>query len=178
MTIGTNIKKLRRERDITQEQLAEYLNISVSAISQWECGKTTPDISLLAPLANIFDVSADVLLGIDVANKEKQIRDIVSKSEEIRNADCEKAISILRNGLKEYPNSYEIMERLMSCIWSKKFEQSLSNTLTADEAIAMTNESIKLGEKILAECTDDVCRLMTLENLCFAYSSPEAGMTE
>jgi transcriptional regulator with XRE-family HTH domain len=76
MNIGTNIKRLRRERDITQEQLAEYLNISISAISQWECEKTAPDISLLAPLANIFDVSADVLLGIDVINKEKQIHDI------------------------------------------------------------------------------------------------------
>jgi len=175
MNIGTDIKKLRRERDITQEQLAEYLNISVSAISQWECGKTTPDISLLAPLANIFGVSADVLLGIDVTNKEKQIQNIIGNAEQYHLADPEKAVSMLREGLKEYPNSFEIMERLMNCLYSlytKKHGQA------TEEALMLTNEIIKLGEKILAECTDDKCRSSAINSLCFAYSSPEAGMTE
>ena len=44
MEIGTIIKKYRRERDMTQEQLAEYLRVSVSAVSQWESGKTAPDL--------------------------------------------------------------------------------------------------------------------------------------
>ncbi|MBR2447915.1 MAG: helix-turn-helix transcriptional regulator, partial [Clostridia bacterium] len=47
MQIGLKIKKLRKENDITQEQLAEYLSISSRAVSQWECGKTMPDISQL-----------------------------------------------------------------------------------------------------------------------------------
>ena len=178
MTIDSNIKKLRRQRDITQEQLAEYLNISVSAISQWECGKTTPDISLLAPLANVLDVSADMLLGIDVTNKEKQIQDIMISSENIRHTDCDNAILILRNGLKEFPNSYDLMERLMSCVFSKTNEGVLANTLAKDEAAALTNELIKLGEKILAECTDDKIRLQALNTLCYTYASPEAGMID
>lgn len=61
MTIGSTIKKLRRERDITQERLAELLNISASAISQI--------------LAYIFDVSADVILGIDIERKNEKIKD-------------------------------------------------------------------------------------------------------
>ncbi|MCL2390775.1 MAG: helix-turn-helix domain-containing protein, partial [Endomicrobia bacterium] len=76
MNIGSQIKKLRRERNITQEQLAEYLNISVPAISQWECGKTAPDISQLPMLANIFKVSADIILGIDVDKTEEKINEI------------------------------------------------------------------------------------------------------
>jgi transcriptional regulator with XRE-family HTH domain len=172
MNICSNIKKLRRERDITQEQLAEYLNISVSAISQWECGKTTPDISQLAPLANIFDVSADVLLGIDVMNKEKQIQDIIVNAERIHFTAYEKSISILREGLKEYPNSYEIMERLMYCIQTSPHEK------TKDETLISTKEIIELGEKILAECTNDKCRLRAVHSLCYAYSSPAIGMTE
>ena len=65
MSIGTTIKRLRRERDITQEQLAEYLGISTGAVSQWECDRTAPDITQLPLLANVFDVSADELLEID-----------------------------------------------------------------------------------------------------------------
>jgi len=178
MNIGSNIKRLRRERDITQEQLAEYLNISVSAISQWECGKTAPDISLLAPLANILDVSADALLGIDVINKEKQIQDIVENAKEYYFTDCERAISILREGLKEYPNSYVLMERLMNGLHIKKYDITRTNEISKDETLILLNEIIKLGEKILAECIDDKHRLWALRKLCHVYSDPEIGMTE
>ena len=71
MSIGTTIKKLRRDRNITQEQLAELLGVSTNAVSQWECDKTAPDISHLPVLANIFEVSADVLLEIDIAKSKK-----------------------------------------------------------------------------------------------------------
>ncbi len=172
MNIGEIIKKLRKQKDMTQEQLAEYLNISPQAVSRWEINSTLPDITLIPALANIFDVSADVLLGIDVKNKEKQIEDIIFRATKYHETDCEKAISTLREGLKEYPNSYKIMERLMYCIGSAKPGK------TTDEALILTNEIIKLGEKILAECTEDRCRLRALNELCYAYSSPEAGKTE
>ena len=45
MNIAYKIKKYRRDKDMTQEELAEYLGVSVSAVSQWESGKTLPDIS-------------------------------------------------------------------------------------------------------------------------------------
>ena len=73
MSIGTTIKRLRRERSITQEQLAEYLGISTGAVSQWECDRTAPDITQLPLLANIFDVSADELLEIGGKKKEEVI---------------------------------------------------------------------------------------------------------
>ena len=72
MSIGTTIKKLRREKAMTQEQLAELLGLSTNAVSQWECDKTAPDISHLPVLANIFEVSADVLLEIDLAKSKNQ----------------------------------------------------------------------------------------------------------
>ena len=65
MTIGAKIKKLRRERDMTQEDLAEALGISAASVSQWECDKTAPDISQLPVLSNIFEVTTDFLLGVD-----------------------------------------------------------------------------------------------------------------
>ena len=71
MNLGETIKKLRRQKDITQEQLAEYLNISSQAVSKWETDLSLPDITLIPMLANIFDVSADVLLGIDVINRKE-----------------------------------------------------------------------------------------------------------
>ena len=76
MSIGSTIKKLRRDHDMTQEQLAEYLGITANAVSQWECDKTYPDISQLPVLANLFGVSSDVILGINVGSKDAQIKKI------------------------------------------------------------------------------------------------------
>jgi len=65
MTVGENIKKLRCERNITQEALAEYLGISSQAVSQWECGPS-PDIAQIPVLAYVFGVSADAISGIEI----------------------------------------------------------------------------------------------------------------
>ena len=48
-SIGETIRNLRRERDITQESLASMLGVTSQSVSQWENGRTLPDISLLAP---------------------------------------------------------------------------------------------------------------------------------
>jgi len=175
MNIGSNIKKLRRERDITQEQLAEYLNISVSAISQWECDKTAPDISMLGPLANIFGVSADAILGIDVEVKEKRIEEIISKSNEytFNGYNIKESTETLREGLKEYPNSYTIMNKLMECIWRECYGEEKN-----ENRLASLKEIINFGEKILAECTDDECRHNAIHTLCSIYSDSQIGERE
>lgn len=54
--VGSFLKELRREKDITQEQLAEKLNVSSRTVSRWETGSNLPDISLLVELANFYDV--------------------------------------------------------------------------------------------------------------------------
>ncbi len=70
MTFGERIKKLRHEADMTQEYLAELLSISPQAVSRWENGAAMPDISFLPPLANLFCVTTDYLLGMDTYQKD------------------------------------------------------------------------------------------------------------
>ncbi len=80
MTIGQNIKRLRRNADMTQEELAEMLSISSQAVSHWETDSAMPDISLLPMIANIFDVTTDSLLGVDISNKEAHIKSIIEEA--------------------------------------------------------------------------------------------------
>ena len=65
LNIGENIKCLRREKDITQEQLAEMLGVSYQSVSRWETGACYPDMELLPTLANIFETTVDKLLGVN-----------------------------------------------------------------------------------------------------------------
>ena len=70
--MGQIIKRLRKERNLTQEELAEQLNISAQAISKWENGTSMPDISQVVPLANLFGVPTDVCSAFMVQNTRKK----------------------------------------------------------------------------------------------------------
>ncbi len=65
--IGQKIKELRKKADMTQDRLADYLGVSAQAVSKWECGIATPDLSLIPPLCRLLGCSADELLGIGTA---------------------------------------------------------------------------------------------------------------
>ena len=63
ITLAENVRKLRKERRLTQEQLAEVLGVTTGAVYKWESGMSVPDISLIMEMADFFDTSVDVLLG-------------------------------------------------------------------------------------------------------------------
>ncbi len=65
MNIGKVIKELRKERNISQTELASMLNLSQDTISLWELGKSYPDIISLIELSKIFKVTTDFLLGLE-----------------------------------------------------------------------------------------------------------------
>ena len=60
--IANSIKKLRQEKQLSQEQLAEQLHVTRQAVSNWENGKTQPDIDTLTQLAGVFDVSVERII--------------------------------------------------------------------------------------------------------------------
>lgn len=171
MSIGTNIRNLRRQRDMTQEQLAEYLGITSRAVSQWECGRTAPDIAQLPVLANIFEVSADVILGISEGEKEKVIQAAVEEAIELasRGHNAE-ASALLRPKLKEYPNSCRLMDALTHSLFNERL------TLEDQAKEEMNAEIIRLGEKILEICTEDETRHSAIQTLCIIYA--ETGEVE
>ena len=160
MSIGTTIKRLRREKDITQEQLAEYLGITSRAISQWECDRTAPDISQIPALCHIFDVSSDVLLGIDIEKTNEEIKRYLTEAAELGNqGKGSERTALLREANKKFPRDYKIMYCLANslvCEFSRK-------------GIKEYDEVFDLCNRILAECTDSNIRYETIENLGVAY---------
>ncbi len=74
--IGNFIAKLRKEKNITQEELAEKLGVNVKSISRWETGKNMPDHALLKDLCNIFNISINELYEGQRVKKNKRIRAI------------------------------------------------------------------------------------------------------
>lgn len=141
MEIGNIIRTKRRAKDMTQEELAEKMSVSISAVSQWECGKSIPDLTMIPALCSVLDVSADELLGVDRAKKKARIMDIVNEAEQIRwKGKRPAAKEIVKNGLKRFPGEHRLLMELME----------LCNDGGADEV----EDTRKIAEKLLEESDD------------------------
>lgn len=78
--IGKTIKKVRAEKGMTQEQLAERLHVTRQAVSNWEMGKTQPDVETLAAMAEVFGVPVEELIYGNAAHKESKV--VIEKTTE------------------------------------------------------------------------------------------------
>ncbi len=111
LNIGENIRKHRREANLTQEQLAEKLGVSFQAISRWENETTYPDMELLPAIAKFFGISVDQLLGCPEEEKEKSsekaLHDLAVATYEDP-IDKEKIISIIRDIRRNHLESSQL----------------------------------------------------------------------
>jgi transcriptional regulator with XRE-family HTH domain len=99
--LSENIRRFRLLKSLTQEDIAEYLNISPQSVSKWERGESYPDMSLLPALANIFDTSIDALIGMDnIRSEETRLRIHGSATEFQRNGDYAAAEKVYRDALR------------------------------------------------------------------------------
>lgn len=78
MKIGAFLKKLRKEKNLTQEQLAEQLNVSGRTVSRWETGINMPDISILVNLAEFYNVGIPEI--IDGERKGEKMNEEVKET--------------------------------------------------------------------------------------------------
>lgn len=77
MKVGESILKIRKEKQMTQEEFAKLFNVTRQTVSNWENDKSYPDLQTLVNISNKFDVSLDVLLKGDseiVKNFDEQIK--------------------------------------------------------------------------------------------------------
>lgn len=150
ITIGENIKRLRKEKDITQEKLSEALNVSVTAVSKWERGETYPDITLIFPLAHYFNVSLDELMGYNKEKIEQDIKDTldeylkISKSYSTHN----EALKYIKKAYQRFPNDYRVMSEYAWCLAGGYADNSKENLLSN------YNELWEISEKILDGCKE------------------------
>lgn len=112
-TLGTRLLELRKQKGLTQEQLAEKLNVTNQSVSKWEKDINAPDIALLVELADLFDTSVDYLLGRKeseplVATTPKSIDQLVFKIR-ILSADKDKVnINLPLNIVKVFAKDGEL----------------------------------------------------------------------
>jgi len=116
-TMGQTIKRLRKERNLTQEELAGRLNLSAQSISKWENGTSMPDIAQIVPLASVFAVSTDTLFGIAETTPDQEAGELLRQAEALKvygqRQSYLAAYDLLAEGLKRYPGNLLLMNSCM-----------------------------------------------------------------
>ena len=172
MNIGIKIKKFRNERDLTQEQLAEYLYVSVPAVSQWESGKTVPDVTTLLALANFFDVTLDELFDRAPKEKEKEMEKYYALDKEYSNqGNVKNLLSLWREATQKYPGDFNCLINLASSL-----EETVYIGGESEEIERNAKESIVICERILKDCTESDIRNSALQTLVHMYSQKDLSI--
>ena len=169
MTIGEKIKELRKKNDLTQEKLADYLCVSYQAVSKWECGLSSPDISLIAPLTRLFHVSADELLCLTPAITDERKTYFDAEFHEFwKKEDHEADMEIARQAVAEYPGDFRYLYWLANTEWYVGYSVKYCGTEKEKELL---ESSIHHSLMILENCDDTDLRNQAISDLVYANKS-------
>ncbi len=174
LNIGMNIKRLRLAKGLTQEQLAELLTISTAAVSKWEAKNTYPDITMLFPLAEIFGVTVDELLGYDEAKAKADVDKILAEYQRMYvEGRFAEGKELIVNARKKYPHDYRIMNKYM---WDVAGGSAGNDSKTL---LKNKDELTQLCDCILEGCTQDDLRAEAINmkaKLLHAAGDTEAAL--
>ncbi|MCM1057867.1 MAG: helix-turn-helix transcriptional regulator [Firmicutes bacterium] len=142
------------DANLTQEEVAGYLGITSQSVSKWERGESYPDITLLPALANIFETSIDLLVGMDAIRAESAQYNIHKKAVDLqRKGEYDSAEKTYRDALLIYPNKPGMILGLASTLALK----------------GNTDEAIESMERGLAISNNEKQKATMRATLCFLY---------
>lgn len=149
-----NLRKYRISKNLTQEDVAGYLNITPQSVSKWERGENFPDITFLPALANIFETSIDLLIGMDAIRACETRYSIHKKANALqKEGDYLSAEKVYREALLIYPNQPGMM-------------LGLAGVLALQ---GKSEEAIALMEKGLPLSINEPQKATIRATLCFLY---------
>lgn len=158
LKISENIVRLRHEKKITQDELAEFLGVTKASVSKWETKQSFPDILLLPKLASFFDVTVDELLGYEPQLSREQIRCSYHRlAEDFAKKSFEEVMQKSEALVRKYYSCYPFL--LQICVlWLNHFMLAKEPPRQREilEAIAGLCEHILDGCKEIGICNDAV----------------------
>ncbi|MBQ8187983.1 MAG: helix-turn-helix transcriptional regulator [Clostridia bacterium] len=161
LNIGRSIRRLRAEKNITQDELAIAIGVTAQAVSKWERAEGYPDITLLPEIAAYFDVTLDNLCGLDEQRDQSEICRIHAAT--MHASSYDEGVRIAREGLAKYPYSYRLKKNLAFAL------RGCPGKWTPPKEIL--DEIIRLYEDIIEHCTDQELVFRVLAEIWEVYEA-------
>ncbi len=156
MDIGNQIKALRHRRNVTQEAMAQHFGITPQAVSKWECGITTPDISMLPELSAYFGVTIDELFSLSDDTRMDRIQNMLWDVRYLNPADVENERQFLLEKARREPNDPDPHCMLAQLELHLAQEHKTRAREYAEEIISRAPENTYVGCMYLAKAMDGI----------------------
>lgn len=151
---GENLKNLRKQKNLTQEQVAELLDVSKQSVSRWENNATYPDITFLPSLASFYDVTVDYLLGAD-HKTNKAIIDSYHKSrqEAHHQGNFAEAYSLTQKIYASFPNHKSVISNMMVDTYLMGFHNvDNKQSYYLELSISIAERFLKMTDDLEEQC--------------------------
>lgn len=136
MQIGKVIRKYRKEKNMTQEEMAQRLGVTAPAVNKWENGNSLPDITMLAPLARLLDITIDTLLSFHEELTEEEIRLIIREADErLEKETYEEVFQWAKKKIEIYPNCKMLIWQLAVILDAQRLFKNVPNAENYDAYI-------------------------------------------
>ncbi len=161
---GDTVRQLRKDRHLTQEDLANFLGVAFQSVSKWERNETYPDITTLPRIAAFFGVTTDHLLGADSRDAEAKIQNYIA--EYYRLWECGQLrplCKILKRAIYEHPGDYRLIVRYFNAL--------VTDAMRSNEPLTVRNEAQALYSSIQKHCTTDSIRIWSQKIMANYYKT-------
>lgn len=136
MTIGDVIKKYRKNKGMTQEEMAARLGVTAPAVNKWERGNTLPDVALLAPIARLLGITTDELLSFKDDLTDEEISQYLLKiQKDLESKDFHDIFLSVKEKVEEYPNCEKLIWQAAVILDAKRMTIELPNQDKYDKVI-------------------------------------------
>lgn len=164
INIARAIISKRRDKGLTQDDLASYIGVSKTSVSKWETGRSYPDITFLPPLAAFFNISIDELIGYEPQMDKKDIRNLYLKlSADFTIKPFDEVLGQCREIAKKYFSCFPLLFQIGTLLVNNSMESS-----DMSQAFTVLAEAKELFVRVKKESEDaELCQLaLNMEALC------------
>lgn len=137
MYIGEVIRKYRKNKDMTQEEMANSLGVTAPAVNKWERGNTLPDITLLAPIARLLGISLDTLLSFREELTQEEIQDMTYElNAMLRDKNYAQAFEWAKGKVEQYPNCEWLIMGMSVMLEAELIKQDIADADQYEEYLS------------------------------------------
>ncbi len=147
MQIGKTIRKYRKENGLTQEEMATRLGVTASAVNKWENDNSYPDITLLAPIARLLNISLDALFSFQDELTQEEINSLVLETDtRLKTQDYAEVFLWAKSKLELYPNCLTLIWQLASILDAQRLFKPVTDASDYDEYILSCYDRVLQSE--------------------------------
>lgn len=163
MKLGEVIRKHRKAKELTQEEMARCLGVTAPAVNKWENGNAMPDITLLAPIARLLEVSLNELLSFQDELTPQEIAELVEQADhKFETENYDSVFKWAKAQIEMYPNCEALILNLVAMLDGNRIVQDVSENEQYDAFI------LYCYEQLLRSC-DETMRIAAADSLYGYY---------